>query len=148
MTLLLWRFVVVEGKTRNSADSLLATGVRLDASRARLTKRATSLQPHLKNNIQITTKNRERTTIKEGIKTLQPNPLSIADVEFIQRAYGEIHLQLWNKDIRGRPICAQKKSHIEETSDHCIVVLFESAFIRRPHTPSGTADASLPTPIG
>jgi hypothetical protein len=47
MTLLLWGFVVVERKTRNSADALLATGVRLDASRARLTKRATSLQPHL-----------------------------------------------------------------------------------------------------
>jgi hypothetical protein len=46
------------------------------------------------------------------------------------------------------PTASQKKSRIAGTSDHFIVVLFESAFIQGPHTPSDTADASLPPPIG
>jgi hypothetical protein len=48
MRLLLWSFVVVEGKTRKSGEKserVVSDGVRLYASRARLTIRATSLQP-------------------------------------------------------------------------------------------------------
>jgi hypothetical protein len=69
MMLLLWSFVVVEGKTRaeKSACASLATGVRLGA-----TKRATSLQPTAtpqKQHEKSQQKIEERTTIKEGIKT-------------------------------------------------------------------------------
>jgi hypothetical protein len=75
MTLLLWSFVVVEGKTRKSGENSVVR-VRLDASRARLTKRATSLQPHLnysdtsKSTLKITTKNREANNDKRRHKNL------------------------------------------------------------------------------
>jgi hypothetical protein len=61
MMLLLWSCVVVEGKTRSGENSGRAVAMggsvdtRLDSnSRARLTKRATSLQPQRqpKNNIE------------------------------------------------------------------------------------------------
>jgi hypothetical protein len=77
MTLLVWSFVAVEGKTRKSGESSGRAGS--DGS-ARLTNRATSFQPQLnyctatpqKQHQKSHQKMVKRTTIKEGIKTLQP----------------------------------------------------------------------------
>jgi hypothetical protein len=73
MTLLLWSFVVVEGKTRKSGENRWRVvsdrgSLICYASRARLTNRATSLQPTATPQKHHTTKREKRTTIKEGIK--------------------------------------------------------------------------------
>jgi hypothetical protein len=83
MILLLWSFVFVEGKTTKSGEksgrvvsdrgSLRCWPSALNKAR-NLTSTTPQLQQHLKNNMKITTKKETRTTLKEGIKTLQKQP--------------------------------------------------------------------------